>query len=187
MPSEPPRVRKYSPLRWGGQYRTTAGEEVSASSKMITSCLGSCASQLGHEAAHLHGACIADALVCGQCSRTFGCLGGAQFFGALRSRPFLACRHDLGQGLGQQRQRQLGIGHHALIHPMVLGDLVGIQVDVDDLRRLGEDVPQLREDFRQHIGADDQVGVAPLHDGQAGKAEHVAGHPLVERDDRSGC
>ena len=58
--------------------------------------------------------------------------------------------------LGQRGQGQLGIRDHADVHRMVLGDLVGVQVDVDDLRAWREDVAQLREYLRHDVGADYQ-------------------------------
>ena len=64
---------------------------------------------------------------------------------------------------------------------MVLGDLVDVEVDVDHLGIVGEDVAQDREDLGQDVGAADQVDIAALHQRQAGRAEHVAGHALVER------
>ena len=42
---------------------------------------------------------------------------------------------------------------------MVLGDLVRVQVDVDDLGAGREHVAQLGEDLGHDVGADDQVGV----------------------------
>ena len=42
------------------------------------------------------------------------------------------------------------------IDRVVLGDLVGVEVDVDRLGARREDVAQLREHLRQHVGADDR-------------------------------
>ncbi len=64
---------------------------------------------------------------------------------------------------------------------MVLGTLVGVEVDVHDLRARRPDVAQFREHFRDDVGANHEVGVARLEDRQAVLAEHVPGHALVER------
>ena len=64
---------------------------------------------------------------------------------------------------------------------MVLGDLVGIEIDMNDLGVDPERIGQQRKHFREDIGAADDhhigVGDNPL----AGMAEHVADQAAIER------
>jgi hypothetical protein len=85
------------------------------------------------------------------------------------------------ESIGQGGQRQLRVRHQPQVDRVVLGDLVGVQVDVDRPGARRPDVPQLREHFGQDVGADHQVHIAGPGDRQALRREHVAGLAAPER------
>ena len=93
----------------------------------------------------------------------------------------LRLRHLFGQLFRQQPQRRLRIAHQSERDRVVLGDIVGVQVDVDDLGVGAERVFQQREHVRKHIRPDDDDGIGVLHSPAAGAAEHVTGQAPVER------
>ena len=64
---------------------------------------------------------------------------------------------------------------------MVLGDRVGVHVNMDRLSTFAVDVAQFGEHLGQHIGAYDQVHIAALSDGQAVRAEHMTRSPPPQR------
>ena len=64
---------------------------------------------------------------------------------------------------------------------MVLGNFVGIQIEVNDLGPFGVDGAQLRKNLGHHVGTHNQVYIAFLGDGPAVGAEHVPRSALVKR------
>ena len=131
IPSDPPRVWKNEPGRRGGRYWVTSGENVSASSKMIASS-GSRAARasMNSEAwsgtparASSVGVARGDVgLVAGRAPGADPAVGGL----AAGRRPLLA------EGDGERGEGELRVADEAEVDREVLGDLVRVEVDVDD-------------------------------------------------------
>ena len=105
-----------------------------------------------------------------------GLLGGAHGPGTGRRRRCLLGAQSPSQHVRQHPQRELGIGDEADVDGEVLGDLVGVEVDVDDRSAGGEDRLERREHLGEDVGAADQHRVGLRGDRAAVIPEHVAEH-----------
>ena len=89
--------------------------------------------------------------------------------------------HGARQAVGERAQGELGIGDQADGDGEVLGDLVGVEVDVHHRCPFGEDAGEGGEDLREDVGAADHDGIGSGGNGTAVVAEHMPEHPLEQR------
>lgn len=143
----------------------TSGEVVSASSKTIRS-------------PPVRSASVFRKTAIGEPSSVAACASRARSRVRASSRADAAARccglSSRSSTPAQRAQRLPGVGGQAQVHGVVLGDLVGVEVDVDDLRARPEGALQLGEHLREDIGADDQHPVGVPDQLLAVRAEHVA-------------
>ena len=161
-------------------YRVTGGEFVSASSKIMASPGSRLASSSANRE-NARGIASPAARSFSRAASSLACLArpisSVPPPGGLR----LVGRHRCPEPFGQQTQSELGVAHLPDVDRVVLGDLVGIQVDVYGPGPGREDVAQLWKDLREHVGPANEVDVSPSGDGKAFVAEHMSSHALKQR------
>ena len=172
-PSDPPRVWKNDPGVRGGRYWVTSGENVEG---LVED--DRVRRQPGRQGLHELRGVERDRparLQVGVAQRGIGLLASGSppvdppAGGFARGRRQLLIEDDRERREGQPR-----VGDDAQVDREVLGDLVGVQVDVDHPRGRREHVRQGREDLGEDVRADDQDGIRRGDERPAVVAEHVA-------------